>query len=58
MFLISGYDDDLDASIASSFTSAAFRYGHTLVQPTLQRLAEDFKKSEMPAVQMSKVCTN
>lgn len=33
-----GYHDDVDPSIANSFSTAAFRIGHTMLSPTLQRL--------------------
>jgi len=41
-----GYDDTADATVPNSFASAAFRFGHSLVQPTINRCDEAHR--EMP----------
>ena len=37
----SGYDADVDATIASEFSAAAYRVGHTLLSPSLNLLDDD-----------------
>jgi len=41
-----GYNDTVDGSIPTSFGTAAFRFGHSLVQPNLHRSDEAHR--EMP----------
>lgn len=36
-----GYRDDLDAGIANEFATAAYRFGHTMLSPQIQRLGAD-----------------
>ncbi|MCA9245061.1 MAG: PEP-CTERM sorting domain-containing protein [Phycisphaerales bacterium] len=36
-----GYDDSVDGSISNAFSTAAFRIGHTMLSPDLQRLDND-----------------
>ena len=43
----SGYDDTVDPSISNAFSTAAFRFGHTMLSPQLRRL--DPMGSSIPA---------
>ena len=36
-----GFDADVNPTISVEFSTAAFRFGHTLLSPTIQRLAEN-----------------
>lgn len=38
-----GYDSNLDAGIANVFATAALRFGHSLIQPKLERLDQDLQ---------------
>ena len=37
-----GYNPNINAGIFNAFATAAFRFGHTLINPILYRLDEDF----------------
>ncbi|GMS78246.1 hypothetical protein PENTCL1PPCAC_421, partial [Pristionchus entomophagus] len=37
-----GYNHEVDASVSNVFATAAFRFGHTLINPKLRRLDENF----------------
>ncbi|KAH9490877.1 hypothetical protein Btru_034171 [Bulinus truncatus] len=41
-----GYKPDVNPTIANEFATAAFRFGHTLIQPVLFRLNESFQETE------------
>ena len=43
----SGYNSSVNPTISNEFAGAAFRFGHTLVRPSFDRLDEDFQSLPM-----------
>uniref|UniRef100_A0AAV2JFA5 Thyroid peroxidase n=1 Tax=Knipowitschia caucasica TaxID=637954 RepID=A0AAV2JFA5_KNICA len=41
-----GYDPDVDPSASNVFATAAFRFGHAAISPTLRRLNQSFQEDE------------
>lgn len=39
-----GYDQNVDPSIANTFATAAYRFGHTIIQPYVFRLNESYEE--------------
>ena len=42
-----GYQPDRDSSIPNSFSTAAYRFGHTLIQDTFARLGPDYEPNDL-----------
>ncbi len=53
--VISEYDSQVDASIANVFATAAYRFGHTLIPPMLQRTNASYTKQAYPSIHLSEV---
>uniref|UniRef100_T1PGN3 Cell adhesion molecule-related/down-regulated by oncogenes n=1 Tax=Musca domestica TaxID=7370 RepID=T1PGN3_MUSDO len=49
-----GYNSSLNPSIANEFATAAFRFGHTLINPILQRLNSSFEPIPQGHLQLHK----
>lgn len=50
-----GYDEAVDPSVSNVFATAAYRFAHLMVQPTISRLDENYgEHREHPTVMLHK----
>ncbi|XP_075032781.1 peroxidasin homolog [Mixophyes fleayi] len=50
-----GYDPNINSAIFNAFATAAFRFGHTLINPILHRLNESFQPIQQGPLPLHKI---